>query len=179
MLLPVWQRRRSALLQPQGASTPQQVSAISSPSPNQAEAAEWELWPMLKEGCASEREDFQLVNYREHLQLLFKSHRCLSAPSSTGKLGCHPGRERGTHWWIPSSAKAPGAPNALLGSSQASPRVPSTLHTWPWAALGIESWSPPVVLLPLTPGLKGPILQGAEHANPGSAVFSQWVCSQA
>lgn len=134
---------------------------------------------MLKEGCASEREDFQLVNYREHLQLLFKSHHCLSAPSSTGKLGCHPGRERGTCWWIPSSAKAPGSPSALLGSSQGSPGVPSTLGTWPWAVLGFESSSPPTVMLPLIPGLKGPILQGAKHANPSRAAFSQWVCSRA
>lgn len=48
----------------------QQGSAASLLSLNRAAAAEWELWPMLNEGCAFEREVFQSVNYREHLQLL-------------------------------------------------------------------------------------------------------------
>ena len=177
VLLPGWQRGRSAPLRSPGASTLQQGSAVSLLSLSQAVAAEWELWPMLNEGCAFEREDFPSVNYREHLQLLFKSQHCLSAPSSTGKLGCHPGRERGTHWWIPSSASAAGSPTALLGNSQESPGVLSTLRTWPRAALGFESWSPPAVMLPLIPGLKGPILQGTKHADPSNAAFSQWSCS--
>lgn len=128
MLLPVWQRGRSAPLWSPGTPMLQQGSAVSLLSLNHAAAVEWELWPMLNEGCAFKREDFQSVNYREHLQLLFKSQRCLSAPSSTCKLGCHPGREQGTHQWISSSARAPGSPTALLGESQGSPGMPSTLR---------------------------------------------------
>lgn len=103
---------------------------------------------VLNEGCAFKHEDFQSVNYREHLQLPFKSQHCLCAPSSTDRLGCHPGWERGTHWWILSPAGAPGSPTPLLGSSQGSPGVSNTLNTWPWTGLGFELCFPPSVMSP-------------------------------
>lgn len=84
-----------------GAETLRRGSAVSSLSLSQAAAAGWDLWPILNEGCAFERGDFQVVNYRERLPLLLKSQRCAAAPFPTVKLGCHPGRGRRTHRWTP------------------------------------------------------------------------------
>lgn len=56
--------------------------------------------------CAFQHEAFQSVNYREHLQLLFKSQHCLCATPCTGRRGW----EQGTHGWILSPARAPASP---------------------------------------------------------------------
>lgn len=68
------------------------------------------LWPELNEGCAFEHENFQSVNYREHLQLLFTSQHCLCASP-----GCHPGWEQGALWWMLSPVSSTPLPEQPWG----------------------------------------------------------------
>lgn len=68
------------------------------------------LWPELNEGCAFEHENFQSVNYREHLQLLFASQHCLCASP-----GCHPGWEQGALWWMLSPVSSTPLPEQPWG----------------------------------------------------------------
>lgn len=103
------------LLQPLGPSVLQQGSAAPL------------LWPELNEGCAFEHENFQAVNYREHFQLLFTSQHRLCAPPV---LGCHPGWEQGTLWWILSPVSPTPLPEEPWGVQHPEHMAPDRFGVW-------------------------------------------------